>query len=342
MDPRVRISFRLRDPATDAPRPDRFLSVAPYRCGAPERRAGLPPSLAGRAVLNFTTAVATDLRIAHAGDSLGQQFVQGFDAAVLGGGHEGRRAVLREYFYEGRIYSHNCLSVAAPVRGGGISAYWRTTDLLSAANRRRDAACAREELPEKRRTGWSTEQALALVGHRYPAPAARDGTGAAAGEATTNATWFPVGPFDGVVMRIPHGWMDISDITRERLVESIALVRVSCVRARAAGSSMQLSASAAAPREPRRADRHRHDAPPEQQRARRRRLAGNSRRQRPRARRRARVDARAGRDGGAVGPGAGVRRLRQPPPVGERAAARVRRPAGAGRRRGRRSRVGAR
>ena len=32
-----------------------------------------------------------------------------------------------------------------------------------------------------------------------------------------------MGPFDAVIMRIPHGWMSISDITRERLVEAIKL-----------------------------------------------------------------------------------------------------------------------
>jgi len=115
MDPGTRIAFKLHSPS-DVGVPDRFLSVKPYTCG-PEK-GPLPPSLAGRTVLNFTASIATDLRIVHVGDSLGQQFAQGFDATALSDGADGNRRVLAEYFYEGRVYSHNCLSVAAPVRGG--------------------------------------------------------------------------------------------------------------------------------------------------------------------------------------------------------------------------------
>ncbi|KAL9185706.1 hypothetical protein ACHAXT_003483 [Thalassiosira profunda] len=215
MDRDVRISFRLHDPS-EVPYPNKFLSVKPYMCGS--EKGDLPTSLSGRTVLNFTTTVATDLKIVHLGDSLGQQFVQGFDAAVLGKGYESSRDVLQEYFYEGGVYSHNCLSVAAPIRGGGISSYWRFTNLLSLSNMQKETECKKEELQLKQWAGWSMEQPRALVDHRY------------VGNATNESSdwWdakdtFPVGPFDAVVMRIPHGWMDIPDITRERIVEAIEL-----------------------------------------------------------------------------------------------------------------------
>jgi len=185
-------------------------------CG--KDKADLPPSLSGRTILNFTTTIATDLKIVHLGDSLGQQFVQGFDASVLGKGYDAYRNVLQEYFYEGRVYSHNCLSVAAPIRGGGISSYWRVTDLISKTNMRKEARCAKEELQLKQRVGWSMNQSISLVDHKFYALLE-----SANQQSALDPTPFSVGAFDCVVMRIPHGWMDIPDITRERIEEAIQL-----------------------------------------------------------------------------------------------------------------------
>ncbi|KAL7549848.1 hypothetical protein ACHAWF_013107 [Thalassiosira exigua] len=209
MDPSIRISFRLHDPA-DVPRPSKFLSVKPYTCG--DDKADLPPSLSPRSVLGFTATIATDLKVVHLGDSLGQQFVQGFDASVLGSGYDGHRVALQEYTYEGGIYSHHCLSVAAPIRGGGISSYWRVTDLISKDNMRKEAACTKEELKDKQTAGWSMRQSLELVSFKYRYA-----------NNETEKVHHPVGPFDAVIMRIPHGWMDVPDITRERLEEAIHL-----------------------------------------------------------------------------------------------------------------------
>ena len=78
----VRISFRLHDP-DDVPYPTKFLSVHGYMC--PSYGAGpLPQSMSGRTVLNFTTTISTDLNILFIGDSISQQFAQGFYASVLG------------------------------------------------------------------------------------------------------------------------------------------------------------------------------------------------------------------------------------------------------------------
>ena len=83
---RVRISFMLHDP-DDVPYPDTF-SKANYKCSD---RPSLPPSLAGRTVLNFTTTITSDLNVAFMGDSIGAQFAQAFDAASLPKDSEKRR-----------------------------------------------------------------------------------------------------------------------------------------------------------------------------------------------------------------------------------------------------------
>ena len=226
----IRISFRLHEPSKANPYPSKFLSVVPYMCSGSSstNKQDLPSTLSPHTILNFTTSIATDLKIVHLGDSLGQQFVQGFDAAVLGRGYEANRNILQEYFYDGKIYSHNCLSVSAPTRGGGISSYWRVTDLISLSNYRKKAQCAKEELQLKQRVGWSMEQSIALVNHTYYYTA-NDNNGedySTKKEQSSPRESFPVGKFDCVIMRIPHGWMDISDITRERIIESIHLSHI--------------------------------------------------------------------------------------------------------------------
>lgn len=221
MDPNIRISFQLHTPSSNYPYPSKFLSVVPYMCGVD--KAPLPPSLSSHTILNFTTSIATDLKIVHIGDSLGQQFVQGFDASVLGVGYETNRNVLAEYFYEGGIWSHNCLSVAAPIRGGGISSYWRVTDLMSTSNYAKEGRCAKEELQLKQRVGWSMEQSIALVDHVYSDSTNIIDEEEGGDNKQQDITTFPVGTFDCVVMRIPHGWMDIADITKERIIEAINL-----------------------------------------------------------------------------------------------------------------------
>lgn len=127
----VRIAFRLHDP-TNVPVPDKFAGVAGYKCGD---KADLPPSLSKPNVLGFTTTVATDLKIAFIGDSIAEQFAQAFDASVLGEGHEANR--FARTYVNGRNGEnvHNCLSVSAPIRGGGVSAYWRVATLMHQSTR---------------------------------------------------------------------------------------------------------------------------------------------------------------------------------------------------------------
>jgi hypothetical protein len=220
----IRISFRLHNQLNEG-LPTKFLSVKPYMCGS--NKAPLPTSLSQSTVLNFTTTISTNLKIVHVGDSLSQQFVQGFDATLLGSSYEYNRHVLAEYFYEGKIYSHNCLSVAAPIRGGGVSSYWRITDLLSNTNRRKEARCAKEELQLKQRIGWSNTQSIQLVEHRYTVDldesVVKQILDTRVPQPMPRPIEISVGSYDVAVLRIPHGWMDIVDITRDRIIEAINL-----------------------------------------------------------------------------------------------------------------------
>jgi len=220
----IRISFRLHNQLNEG-LPTKFLSVKPYMCGS--NKAPLPTSLSQSTVLNFTTTISTNLKIVHVGDSLSQQFVQGFDATLLGSTYEYNRNVLAEYFYEGKVYSHNCLSVAAPIRGGGVSSYWRITDLLSNTNRRKEARCAKEELQLKQRIGWSNTQSIQLVDYRYTLDldesVVKEILDTRVPQPMPKPIELSVGSYDVAVLRITHGWMDIVDITRERIIEAINL-----------------------------------------------------------------------------------------------------------------------
>ena len=221
----IRISFRLYN-QLDEGLPTKFLSVKPYMCGS-SNKGPLPTTLSQSTILNFTTAISTNLKIVHVGDSLSQQFVQAFDATLLEKSYDYNRHVLAEYFYEGKIYSHNCLSVAAPIRGGGVSSYWRITDLLSQINRRKEAQCAKEELQLKQRIGWSNIQSIQLVEHRYTLDldesVVKEILDTRVPQPMPKPLELTVGRYDVAVLRIPHGWIDIVDITRDRIIEAINL-----------------------------------------------------------------------------------------------------------------------
>lgn len=204
----IRISLRLHAPgAADGDGrllpPDAF-SKRNYRCAD---RPPLPPSLADMSVLNFTASVRTDLRIAFMGDSIGAQFAQAFDAAALGGNGGRDRRWAQGYRYNPALdWVSECLSVAAPLEGGGVSALWRMTGLMSADNRKSGRyLCDRDHHNDK---GWGEDQALTLIDHRVNYNGTDQGS---------------VGAYDAFVMRVPHGWMSLEQITREGIVEQIEL-----------------------------------------------------------------------------------------------------------------------
>jgi len=238
MNKDVRISFRLHDPS-DVPYPSKFLSVHGYIC--PDLMGNpLPSSISGRTVLNFTTTISTDLNILFVGDSIAQQFAQGFYASVLGEENV-RSHVITRSFINGRDIEttnsglHVCSSLVAPTRGGGVSAYWRVLELMS----KRTEALAYVNC--KREKGWLGQDGKKLSRKRYTYPSSGGEANPLVKENTTKnngATTFyqsqinynesqqqfyQVGGFDCCVLRLQHGWMELHEITRDRIVEEIEL-----------------------------------------------------------------------------------------------------------------------
>mmetsp|Transcript_37845 Transcript_37845/g.81694 ORF Transcript_37845/g.81694 Transcript_37845/m.81694 type:complete len:479 (+) Transcript_37845:29-1465(+) len=197
----VRISFRLHDPK-DVPRPDKFLSVDTFFC---KNRADLPPSLGssekGR-LFDFTTTVSTNLNIIFMGDSLAHQFSQGFEASVLGKGHEEKRVVHKKYNIGRKQF--DCLVTSAPVRGGGVTAFWRYTELLDRSRWARIMPCYTQERK------WGQNFVHTLLDYKYPDPAPEAGRHVRT-----------VSGFDAAVVRLPHGWMKAAQLTRERINEVV-------------------------------------------------------------------------------------------------------------------------
>lgn len=195
----IRISFSLHDPdEVDVPSPDTF-SKRNYRC---RDRPNLPPSLAKRTILNFTTSIRTDLNVAFMGDSIGAQFAQAFDAAALGKGNDERRWAQGYRYNPEKDWVSECLTISSPTQGGGISSFWRMTGLMSVTNRRELYICDRDHHNNK---GWAESQALTLLDH------------------PTNNRTNAVGAYDAFVMRVPHGWLSIDQISKEGIIEQINL-----------------------------------------------------------------------------------------------------------------------
>ena len=199
----IRISFRLHDPK-DEPRPDKFLSVDTFFC---KDREELPPSLQSSdegKLFDFTTTVSTNLNILWMGDSLGHQFSQGFEAAVLGAGYENKRQVFMKYNVGSKQF--DCLVASGPIRGGGVTAFWRYTKLLQRSRWVPIAPCYSMERK------WGENFLHTLLDFKYSDPAAASGA---------SEEQYTVNGFDAAVVRIPHGWMKAEELTKERIKEVV-------------------------------------------------------------------------------------------------------------------------
>jgi hypothetical protein len=167
------------------------------------KRRGLPAEMKNTTgVLDFTTSVTTDLKILFMGDSVSMQCSQGFEEAA--GALHAHRSVLR-YMWE----RHECLTVSAPVKGGGVVAGWRLTGLL---NRRKE----NKPLPNSGGGGWVREDVHNLTAHTYNA------TSNDQGEEESEESK-AVGSFDVMVIRIPHGWMTLNQISERALKQTVNL-----------------------------------------------------------------------------------------------------------------------
>jgi hypothetical protein len=189
-----RISYTLHQQSS---RPYNDTFNPNYKCPVKiGKRAGLPAAM--KSVLDFTTSVTTDLKILFMGDSVSMQYSRGFEEAA--GAQHAFRTVIR--YSHG---THECLHVSAPVRGGGVVAGWRLTDLL---RRNRENT----PLPNQPGGGWVREDVSNLTSLTYNATNDQ-------GEEVSKA----VGSFDAMVIRIPHGWIPLRNITAKALNETVQL-----------------------------------------------------------------------------------------------------------------------
>jgi hypothetical protein len=194
-----RISYTLHQQGS-RPYKNEFEPLTMCRSGKKKTRQGLPTAMKNATgVLDFTTSVTTDLKILFMGDSVSMQYSQGFEEAA--GAQHAKRAVLR-YSWG----THEGLHVSAPVRGGGVVAGWRITDLL---RRKRE----NKPLPNAFGGGWLRNDALNLAAHTYNVTSDQ-------GEEVSKEA---VGSFDAMVFRIPHGWIPLKAITAKALNETVQL-----------------------------------------------------------------------------------------------------------------------
>eukprot|EP00581_Thalassiosira_minuscula_P011811 CAMPEP_0183722994 /NCGR_PEP_ID=MMETSP0737-20130205/14760_1 /TAXON_ID=385413 /ORGANISM="Thalassiosira miniscula, Strain CCMP1093" /LENGTH=586 /DNA_ID=CAMNT_0025953243 /DNA_START=506 /DNA_END=2263 /DNA_ORIENTATION=- len=235
----IRISFRLQD-VTELPHPHaKFLSVPKYTCPSSVGSHPLPPSLSSpNSILNFTTSISTNLHILFMGDSVAQQFAQGFYAAVLDTTSSmGSHVILDGMEMKNRVGLHVETSLVAPTRGGGVVAYWRALSLMT------------EEM--RGYVDYLKAKGEELRRHAYPSPSGRDANplvnvgpdeagnvhyrsevlvhGMDANETTTvmrsNATmqqtFREVGNMDACILRLPHGWIQLQDMTKDHIIQHI-------------------------------------------------------------------------------------------------------------------------
>lgn len=204
----VRISFELHDPMkvplTNVFHPD----IMTCRRFIDEKTdVILPPPLSrvvqnedyprGGRVLNLTATISTNLKILHIGDSVMVQLAQTFHEmvgcrnAALSGNGTGfcrPRVVLHESWrgHEGR-------SILAPTIGGGVSAMWRMTGLLSRSREGKPPA-------NRRGGGWSMSEITSFFG---PSMGTSDNTGSDVEQIDKRKHH----GFDAVIFRVMHGWM---------------------------------------------------------------------------------------------------------------------------------------
>lgn len=210
----TRISYTMHPKTPDSPFLYQNKFHEHYDCQSPllPKRQPLPDAL--KQAFNYTTTVSTDLNILFMGDSVGLQFAQAFDE-VAGVTAENRER-LREYNYK-----MEGLTIAGPLRGGGIAAGWRITGMLTRWGENKP-------LPYAYGGGWTRNDTTALFRHRFFKNASSTITASSythltnIGKATKNRQGQH---FDSVIFRIPHGWLKLKEITKKSMSETVQLAR---------------------------------------------------------------------------------------------------------------------
>eukprot|EP00571_Detonula_confervacea_P009733 CAMPEP_0172322886 /NCGR_PEP_ID=MMETSP1058-20130122/47199_1 /TAXON_ID=83371 /ORGANISM="Detonula confervacea, Strain CCMP 353" /LENGTH=295 /DNA_ID=CAMNT_0013038749 /DNA_START=254 /DNA_END=1138 /DNA_ORIENTATION=- len=203
-EPHPRVSFRLHDPNDESVNPpDKYESIPKYLC---RDKAELSPDLDKRTILNFRTSISTDLKILFVGDSVAGQFAQTFDTSVLGPDNNKARSIKGQFHGNNGNEAHICLTSSAPIRGGGVSAYWRFTNMMNEHNKFGNGACGSGDMKR-----WGTDQVVSLLDHQYTDP----------GDDTKSVS---VGKFDAAVLRLPFGWMKVPAMTEQRIIEEVKIL----------------------------------------------------------------------------------------------------------------------
>ena len=226
-----RISVSLhKAAAADSGYYTRFSLIQMYKCGAEQGKQPLPPTL--QKYFNFIASIKTDLKIIFIGDSVGAQFAQAFDSAVLDEGQEDSARATKLYgFNSNQDLFHLCMSISAPIRGGGVSAFWRVTNLIL----RETNAWPSPSKCKQFWRNWNEGQALAFLNHEYnstefalPSSVEYKQTSSVAAEfwQKTKLASFKTGNvvnrFDAVVLRPQHGWLEFDHMKNAtRIIESI-------------------------------------------------------------------------------------------------------------------------
>lgn len=220
----VRISFQLHNPKAvpieNTFNPDIKCPLGKVMQGKKHRakpsgeiRDGiLPPSLTsvvqghdypreGR-VLDFTATISTNLKMLLIGDSVLVQLAQAFDEMVgcrlrnITSGNGTGFCRPRDSIHEA-WNGHDGRTIMPSTIGGGVSALWRMTGLLSKSREGKQSANAPGG-------GWSMSEVTSFLNHHLPVDegTARSDDGKEAGNSTRTLQ-----RFDAVVFRVMHGWM---------------------------------------------------------------------------------------------------------------------------------------
>mmetsp|Transcript_24849 Transcript_24849/g.49691 ORF Transcript_24849/g.49691 Transcript_24849/m.49691 type:complete len:482 (+) Transcript_24849:100-1545(+) len=193
----------------------RFSEPAPYLCRAEQGKQNLSPTL--QKYFNFIASIHTDLKIIFIGDSISAQFAQAFDSAALDVGQED--SVRAKDTMSVTSPDVVCMSISSPIRGGGVSAFWRVTNLLLKENNRWPAHCAWVT-----KQHWNEGQALTFLSHEYNSTKLVMPSNAEYNQNSRTSTEFwqqkklasiktgnvnVVNTFDAAIMRLPHGWLEL-------------------------------------------------------------------------------------------------------------------------------------
>lgn len=143
-------------------------------------------------LLEFSTKISTNLKIIFLGDSVAMQFKNSLEEAA------GVTFDVRHIYRTVEGKDAESIAVSGPVRGGGVLAGFRITGQLSKSGRG-------QPLPNNPGGGWRLADVRSVLNHTYGPNKKR------------------VEQFDAVIYRIPHAWIELSEITRDSVRESIEL-----------------------------------------------------------------------------------------------------------------------